>query len=124
LMQFAENGWLNIVGGCCGTTPEHIKAIREAMNDVKPRSIPEQHTHAISGMDALIYDDTMRPLLVGERTNVIGSRKFKTLIKEKKFEEASEIARGQVKKGAHIIDICLADPDSDELKDMENFLPY
>src|SRR5699024_8321914 len=52
LMQFAENGWLNIVGGCCGTTPEHIKAIREAMNDVKPRSIPEQHTHAISGMDA------------------------------------------------------------------------
>ena len=61
-------------------------------------------------------------LLVGERTNVIGSRKFKRLIAEGKFEEAAEIATCQVKKGAHVIDICLADPDRDELEDMENLL--
>lgn len=64
----------------------------------------------------------MRPLFVGERTNVIGSRKFKRLIAEQKFEEASEIARAQVKNGAHVIDICLADPDRDEAEDMEGFL--
>ena len=64
----------------------------------------------------------MRPLFVGERTNVIGSRKFKELIVDRKFEEASEIARAQVKKGAHVIDICLANPDRDELGDMKNFL--
>src|SRR5690606_367780 len=62
------------------------------------------------------------PLFVGERTNVIGSRKFKRLITESKYEEASEIARAQVKKGAHVIDICLANPDRDELEDMEAFL--
>ena len=64
----------------------------------------------------------MRPLFVGERTNVIGSRKFKRLIAEGKFEEAAEIARAQVKKNAHVIDICLADPDRDEIEDMERFL--
>ncbi|MCF2132308.1 dihydropteroate synthase, partial [Strepomyces sp. STD 3.1] len=64
----------------------------------------------------------MRPLFVGERTNVIGSRKFKRLIAEGKFEEASEVARAQVKNGAHVIDICLADPDRDEMEDMETFI--
>jgi 5-methyltetrahydrofolate--homocysteine methyltransferase len=124
LKQFASKGWLNIVGGCCGTTPEHIVAIREAVKELKPRQLASVHPHALSGIEPLIYDETMRPLFVGERTNVIGSRKFKTLIKERKFEEASEIARAQVKRGAHIIDICLADPDSEEIEDMENFLPY
>lgn len=124
LKQFAEKGWLNIVGGCCGTTPDHIRAIREAVTGMKPRECGQQHAHALSGIEPLLYDESMRPLFVGERTNVIGSRKFKTLIKEQKFEEASEIARAQVKKGAHIVDICLADPDSDEIKDIESFLPY
>ncbi|OIJ14836.1 methionine synthase [Anaerobacillus alkalilacustris] len=124
LKQFAEKGWLNVVGGCCGTTPDHIKAIREAVSNMKPRPLAEGHPHALSGIEPLIYDETMRPLFVGERTNVIGSKKFKMLIKDHKFEEASEIARAQVKKGAHVIDICLADPDSDELEDMENFLPF
>lgn len=78
--------------------------------------------HAVSGIDALIYDETMRPLFVGERTNVIGSRKFKRLIAEGKYEEAAEIARAQVKNGAHVIDICLADPDRDEKEDMEQFI--
>ncbi|APH05951.1 methionine synthase [Bacillus weihaiensis] len=123
LVGFAEQGWLNIVGGCCGTTPEHIKAISEAVAALSPRKLEElPKEHTVSGIDALIYEEGMRPLFVGERTNVIGSRKFKRLIAEGKFEEASEIARAQVKNGAHVIDICLADPDRDELEDMENFI--
>ncbi|EGL82783.1 methionine synthase [Caldalkalibacillus thermarum TA2.A1] len=124
LAAFAEKGWLNMTGGCCGTTPEHIKAVAEAVKPYAPRQIPEDHPHAVSGIEPLIYDTSMRPLLVGERTNVIGSRKFKRLIAEGKYEEAAEIARAQVKGGAHVIDICLADPDRDELADMEQFLKH
>ncbi|HWO96231.1 MAG TPA: methionine synthase [Bacillus sp. (in: firmicutes)] len=123
IVSFAEKGWLNIVGGCCGTTPDHIAALADAVKDVKPRDIPsDSHPHAVSGIEPLIYDDSMRPLFVGERTNVIGSRKFKRLIAEGKIEEAAEIARAQVKNGAHVIDICLADPDREEIEDMEAFI--
>lgn len=125
LAGFAEKGWLNIVGGCCGTTPDHIKAIADAVSKYEPRVPPSSHAHAVSGIEPFIYDDpAMKPILVGERTNVIGSRKFKNLIIEEKYEEASEIARTQVKSGAHIIDVCLANPDRDELKDMEQFLEF
>ncbi len=120
--SFAEEGWINIIGGCCGTTPEHIRAIKETLASCKPRQYDERAGHGISGLEALQYDDSMRPLFVGERTNVIGSRKFKRLVAEGNFEEATEIARAQVKKNAHIIDICMADPDRDEVEDMENFL--
>jgi len=123
LAGFAAEGWLNVVGGCCGTTPEHIKAIAETMKNYQPRKHTEQHHHMVSGIEPFIYDDPqLRPIMVGERTNVIGSRKFKRLIAEGSFEEAAEIARAQVKKGAHVIDICLADPDRDEMTDMENFI--
>ncbi|WP_186671158.1 methionine synthase [Sporosarcina sp. BP05] len=123
LMGFAEKGWLNVVGGCCGTTPAHIKALREAVKDLAPRKPAESSRgHVLSGIEPLQYDESMRPLLIGERTNVIGSRKFKRLIIEGKFEEASEIARAQVKGGAHVIDICLANPDRDELEDMSEFM--
>lgn len=120
--DFAEQGWVNILGGCCGTTPAHIKAIKDAVSDLKPRQVTKRTSHAVSGLEALHYDDSMRPLFVGERTNVIGSRKFKRLIAEGQFEEAAEIARAQVKKGAHVIDVCMADPDRDEVEDIENFL--
>lgn len=123
LQGFAEKGWLNVVGGCCGTTPAHIAAIREAVKDCKPRELSEQtHGHVVAGIEPLVYDETMRPLFIGERTNVIGSRKFKNLIIDGKFEEAAEIARAQVKNGAHVIDICLANPDRDELEDVRNFM--
>ncbi|WP_096436830.1 methionine synthase [Alteribacter populi] len=122
LAAFAEKGWLNIVGGCCGTTPEHIRAIVEAVQPYRPRKINGSHPHAVSGIEPLIYEEDMRPLFIGERTNVIGSRKFKQLIAEGKFEEASEIARAQVKRGAHVIDICLADPDREEVDDMDHFI--
>ncbi len=125
IQTFADNGWLNIVGGCCGTTPAHIAALAEIVKDIQPRKIPENKSiHTVSGIEALVYDETMRPLLVGERTNAIGSRKFKRLIAEEKYEEASEIARAQVKNGAHVIDICLADPDSDEQHNMEQFIQH
>ena len=124
LSAFAEKGWLNIVGGCCGTTPAHIAAIREAVDGHAPRPKPTKtHGHVVSGIEPLQYDDSMRPLFIGERTNVIGSRKFKQLIIDGKFEEAAEIARAQVKNGAHVVDICLANPDRDEVEDMRSFMP-
>ena len=120
---FASEGWLNIVGGCCGTTPEHIQAIAEEMNKYAPRTFEKHLFHKVSGIEPLIYDDpSLRPIMVGERTNVIGSRKFKRLIIEGKFEEAAEVARAQIKGGAHVIDVCLANPDRDEIKDMEDFM--
>ncbi|WP_285766000.1 methionine synthase [Peribacillus sp. SI8-4] len=123
MKQFAEKGWVNIIGGCCGTTPEHIRELSKVLKGSQPRVKAEPaHGHAVSGIEPLIYDESMRPLFVGERTNVIGSRKFKELIRGKQYEPAAEIARAQVKKGAHVIDICLADPDGDELGDMKEFV--
>lgn len=124
LAGFAEQGWLNIAGGCCGTTPEHIRAIAEIMKGYKPRAATGSHPPAVSGIETVYVEPDNRPLMVGERTNVLGSRKFKRLIAEGKYEEASEIARAQVKGGAHVIDVCLQDPDRDETGDMEQFLQY
>lgn len=124
LGEFADAGWLNIVGGCCGTTPNHIKEIAKTMHGKTPRPLSPPHGPAISGIEPVYLEADNRPLLVGERTNSIGSRRFRQLITEGKFDEASDIARRQVKAGAQIIDICLADPDRDELADMEQFLPY
>jgi 5-methyltetrahydrofolate--homocysteine methyltransferase len=122
LSGFAEQGWLNIAGGCCGTTPDHIRALADAMKNFPPRSAMGEHAPAVSGIETVFVEPDNRPLMVGERTNVLGSRKFKRLIREGKYEEASEIARAQVKGGAHVIDICLQDPDRDETEDMKEFL--
>jgi 5-methyltetrahydrofolate--homocysteine methyltransferase len=124
LAGFAEKGWLNIAGGCCGTTPEHIRAIAEALQNLNPRHAVQREGHAVSGIEPVYLEKDNRPLMVGERTNVIGSKKFRMLIADGKYEEASEIARAQVKRGAHVIDICLADPDRDEQGDMEKFLEF
>lgn len=122
MVGFAEEGWLNIAGGCCGTTPDHIRALAEAMRSIQPRSQKGYHPAAVSGIETVYIEPENRPYMVGERTNVLGSRKFKRLIAEGKYEEASEIARAQVKGGAHVIDVCLQDPDRDEMEDMEKFL--
>ncbi|MGG3281433.1 methionine synthase [Paenibacillus solani] len=119
---FAEKGWLNIAGGCCGTTPEHIRALKNTMDTFEPRPLSGTHLPALSGIEPVYIEQDNRPYMVGERTNVLGSRKFKRLIVEGKYEEASEIARAQVKNGAHIIDVCVQDPDRDEAIDMAKFL--
>ena len=122
LERFVDHGWLNMVGGCCGTTPEHIRAFADMVEGKTPRAVPDHHRALYSGIELVEADEDNRPLLVGERSNVIGSRKFKRLIAAEKFEEASEIARAQSKAGAHVIDVCLADPDRDEMDDMVQFL--
>ncbi len=122
LERFIKAGWLNVIGGCCGTTPDYIRALRKLADQYSPRPIPEIKSSYLSGIDFLEVSDEKRPILVGERTNVIGSRKFKRLIVDGKYEEASEVGRRQVKRGAEIVDICLANPDRDELQDSVQFL--
>ena len=122
LDKFVEHGWLNIVGGCCGTTPAHIKAIAQMADGRAPRPHqPSKHRAFYSGIELVEPDDSTRPLIVGERTNVIGSRLFKDMVAAEKWEEASEIARWQVKNGAHIVDVCLQSSDREELKDIAPF---
>lgn len=119
---FAEQGWLNIAGGCCGTTPAHIRAMRDTLAQYPPREMNGTHPPALCGIEPIYIEQDNRPYMVGERTNVLGSRKFKRLIVEGKYEEASEIARAQVKNGAHIVDVCVQDPDREESEDMVKFL--
>ena len=122
LEKFVNHGWLNIVGGCCGTTEKHIGAISQMVDGKKPRVRPaEAHRVVYSGIETIEADDQTRPLLVGERTNVIGSRLFKNLVAEEKWEEATEIGRRQVKGGAHIVDVCLQSTERDEKKDIPEF---
>ena len=122
LEKFAAHGWLNLVGGCCGTTDAHIRAIAQMIEGKKPRAVqPRQHRAYYSGIEPVEAEDSNRPLIVGERTNVIGSRAFKKLIAEEKWEQAAEIARQQVKNGAHVIDVCLQSTDRDEIKDIPPF---
>lgn len=119
--RFAEAGWLNVVGGCCGTHAGHVEALARAARGVKPHAAVAAPRSRLSGIDCVDVEET-RPVIVGERTNVIGSKKFKELIVAERFEEASEIARAQVKKGASVIDVCLANPDRDEMADLRRFL--
>jgi 5-methyltetrahydrofolate--homocysteine methyltransferase len=115
--RFADNGWVNLVGGCCGTTPAHIKLLVEAVAGKPPRPPAALRRSVVAGIETLAIDQNTRPVLVGERTNVLGSRKFKRLIAEGKFEEAAEVGRRQVRRGAHVLDVCLQDPDRPELED-------
>lgn len=122
LTTFAENNWVNIVGGCCGTTPMHIKKLSESINNLPPRMIVLDESSRVSGIESLLIDEDTRPIIVGERTNVLGSRRFKRLISEGALEEASEIGRRQIRNGAHILDVCLQDPDRDEMSDMKAYI--
>ncbi|MGH9746153.1 MAG: methionine synthase [Candidatus Acidiferrales bacterium] len=122
LERFADHGWLNLVGGCCGTTEQHIRAIAQMAEGKSPRRPVEQKHRAVySGIEVIEAEESTRPLVVGERTNVIGSRAFKNLVAAEQWEEATEIARRQVKSGAHIVDVCLQSTDRDEIKDIPPF---
>ncbi|MFW1973168.1 methionine synthase [Acinetobacter bereziniae] len=123
LKEFAESGLINITGGCCGTTPDHIRAIYHAVKDIKPRQIPETKPACrLSGLEPFnIYDDSLF-VNVGERTNVTGSKKFLRLIREENFAEALDVALQQVVAGAQIIDINMDEGMLDSENAMVHFL--
>lgn len=120
---FLQRGIVNIIGGCCGSTPEHIGAIANLANQYPPRKIPQASTETrLSGLEPLVIFKESNFINIGERTNVAGSRKFARLIKEENFEEALSIARNQIEGGAQIIDICMDDAMLDAEKSMVSFL--
>jgi 5-methyltetrahydrofolate--homocysteine methyltransferase len=123
MKEFATSGFLNIAGGCCGTSPAHIKAIAEALKDVPPRKLPDlEHRCRLSGLEPFnIGDDTLF-VNVGERANVTGSAKFKRLILEGKFDEALEVAKQQVETGAQVIDVNMDEAMLDGEAAMVKFL--
>ncbi len=123
LEDYAKEGFFNIVGGCCGTTPEHIKAFAEMAKTASPRNIPEVKPYTrLSGLEPLVIRPNTNFVNIGERTNVAGSLKFARLIKEEKFEEALSVARQQVENGAQIIDINMDEAMIDSEKSMVRFL--
>ena len=119
--RFVDHGWINLVGGCCGTTSAHVRALVDMVEGKRPRRFQKQHRTLFSGIDFVEASDDQRPLIVGERTNEVGSRKFKRLISEEKYEEAAEIGRQQVKGGAQVIDVNLQNADRDEIYDIDRF---
>ena len=131
IRQMAEDGLINIAGGCCGTNEEHIHAISEALKGLKPRDISQAKASSLnsklwlSGLEPLLVDkQTQNFTNVGERTNVAGSRKFARLIAEKKYEEAMTVARHQIEGGAAIIDINMDDAMLNSKEEMQTFCRY
>src|SRR6185437_13868885 len=123
LGEFAEAGLVNIVGGCCGTTPDHIAAIAKAVASKKPRAIPEVPRQLrLSGLEAFALTPEIPFVNVGERTNVTGSAKFRKLISADDYAAALAIARDQVENGAQIIDVNMDEGLLDSEKAMTTFL--
>ncbi|TKG93458.1 methionine synthase [Puteibacter caeruleilacunae] len=121
--DFLKNGFANIIGGCCGTSPEHIAEIAKVASQYGPRIIPEIPVLTrLSGLEPLVIRPESNYVNIGERTNVAGSRKFARLIREEKFDEALTIARNQVEGGAQIIDVCMDEAMLDAEKSMVRFL--
>ena len=123
LGSFAREGMLNLVGGCCGTRPEHVAAIRAAVEGVPRRAIPTPPRHTrLSGLEPLTITPETNFVVVGERTNVTGSAAFRRLIKEDKYDEAVAVARQQVEGGANILDVCMDEGMLDGPAAMRRFL--
>jgi 5-methyltetrahydrofolate--homocysteine methyltransferase len=121
--DFMREGWVNIIGGCCGTTPDHIRKIAESSKQFKPRVKPEIKRYTrLSGLEVLTITPETNFVNIGERTNVSGSIKFARLIREEKYEEALAIARSQVEGGAQVIDICMDEAMLDSEKAMVKFV--
>ncbi len=123
IIEWAQSGFLNIVGGCCGTTPEHIKGIADSVANIKPRQVTERKIACrLSGLEALNLDENSLFVNVGERTNVTGSAVFKRMITEERFDEAIAVALQQVENGAQIIDINMDEGMLDSQAAMVRFL--
>lgn len=123
LEDFAKRGYLNMVGGCCGTTPDHIRAISERIHDLKPRTVPARKmTLTLSGLESFEVNNDSLFINIGERTNVTGSAKFRRLIKDGNYSDALEVARDQVENGAQIIDVNMDEGMLDGPDAMRRFL--
>ncbi|MEY3951218.1 MAG: methionine synthase [Pseudomonadota bacterium] len=123
LKEFAELGWVNVVGGCCGTTPDHIRAIAQAVAELSPRDIPSPAVKTrLSGLEPFNIDEDSFFVNVGERTNVTGSRQFAKLILNGDFEQAVAVARQQVENGAQVIDVNMDEAMLDSKAAMTRFL--
>src|SRR5437588_10309429 len=125
LKRWAENGWLNLVGGCCGTTPEHIRAIRNAVRDCKPREISESTQNnalQLSGLEPLNITPEMGFVVIGERTNITGSPKFSKVILNGNFDGGLAVARQQVQGGANVLDVNMDEAMIDSEAAMTRFL--
>ena len=123
IREFAESGFLNIIGGCCGTTPDHIRLMAEAVKGIKPRKpVKDKGNSTYSGLEPLIVRENTNFINVGERTNVTGSRAFARLIKQGDFSAALDVARSQVEGGAQVIDINMDEGLLDSEKAMVEFL--
>ena len=123
IKEFADSGLVNLVGGCCGTTPDHIKAIAEAVAGIEPRKTPKLVSLTkLSGLEPITIRPDSNFVNVGERTNVTGSARFQRLIKEDNYEEALSVARQQIENGAQIIDVNMDEGLLDSEKAMETFL--
>jgi len=124
LREFAVDGMINVIGGCCGTTPDHIRAITEAVRDVAPRPRPEREAHypRFSGLEPLVIRPETNFIMVGERTNVTGSAKFRKLITEGDYPEAVSVAFQQVRNGANILDVNMDEGMLDSEQAMTRFL--
>ena len=121
--EYFRQGLVNIAGGCCGTTPDHIRAVAEAARRYPPRPLPvPRHRTMLAGLEPLVVDEMTGFVSVGERTNVAGSAKFARLIREGRFEEALAVARNQIEGGAQVIDICFDDGMIDGPAAMRRFL--
>jgi len=123
LAEFAEAGLLNIVGGCCGTTPEYIKAIAKAVEGIAPRQVPGKKSGTfLAGLEPLHIDQDSLFVNIGERTNVAGSKRFARLIRDGKLEEALEVGRQQVRGGAQMVDVNMDDAMLESVEAMSTFL--
>ena len=123
LSEFIDSGLVNIIGGCCGATPDHIKALSSIVEGKKPRPVSSVDSFTkLSGLEPLVIRPESNFINVGERTNVTGSLRFKRLIKEDKFDEALSVAREQVENGAQIIDINMDEGLIDSENAMVRFL--
>jgi 5-methyltetrahydrofolate--homocysteine methyltransferase len=123
IREWAEQGWLNIVGGCCGTTPPHIKAVAETVKGLPPRKVPTVEPYLrLSGLDALTVRPDSNFMNIGERTNIAGSPKFAQFIKAGDYDSALTIARQQVENGAQVIDVCMDEGMIDGVAAMTRFL--
>ena len=124
--EYIQNQWVNVIGGCCGTVPEHIfklKTLIQNHNTVYDSNKNKSNLkHFVTGLESLYVDESTKPILVGERTNVLGSKRFKRLIENDDFDQASEIGKLQINSGANVLDVCLQNPDRDEIYDIKNFL--